>query len=164
MPSRHHIGGGWITATSRLAIYLRDGFSCMWCLCPLHTAHPRNVTLDHITPREHGGSNAPNNIVTACKTCNSERGTLGVSAYARLIASAPSATCSAAEIVRRIRNTTRRAPNRALARDILSGQVPDPRPIVVKARQAGKILAPKGSGADKTRTRRPSSRVTQTPF
>jgi 5-methylcytosine-specific restriction endonuclease McrA len=31
------------------------------------------VTLDHLVPKADGGSNAPSNLVTACRACNCSR-------------------------------------------------------------------------------------------
>ena len=57
----------------RLAIYLRDRFTCVYCLADLHGAHQMDITLDHLTPDSAGGSNAPANLVTACRACNCSR-------------------------------------------------------------------------------------------
>lgn len=72
MPNVH--GSKWIAKSTRLAIYLRDQFTCVYCGKDLHGAHVRGVTLDHLIPRERGGSNCPTNLVTACKTCNDSKG------------------------------------------------------------------------------------------
>ena len=66
-------GSGWITRKRRLAIYLRDGFKCVYCTADLTQANPREVTLDHIKPRCKGGSHKAKNLITACITCNSQR-------------------------------------------------------------------------------------------
>lgn len=66
-------GGGWITRKRRLAIYLRDGFKCVYCQVDLTQANPREVTLDHIKPRCQGGSHKARNLITACLGCNSQR-------------------------------------------------------------------------------------------
>lgn len=63
----------WIRREKRLAIYLRDGFTCCYCGKDLHDASPRNVHLDHLRPRERGGTNDPSNLITACGRCNSAR-------------------------------------------------------------------------------------------
>lgn len=58
----------------RLAIYLRDGFKCVYCEKDLHGVSPETVTLDHLIPaRMKHGHNKPTNLVTACRTCNSSR-------------------------------------------------------------------------------------------
>ena len=76
---RHTRSGGqgqgmnWIRPHKRLAIYMRDGVECAYC--QNSARKPNNsLTLDHLTPHSHGGSNAESNLVTACKSCNSERG------------------------------------------------------------------------------------------
>jgi 5-methylcytosine-specific restriction endonuclease McrA len=65
--------GQWIRAESRLAIYLRDGMACVYCLADLHGADPRDITLDHLVAKVDGGSNKPENLVTACRSCNCSR-------------------------------------------------------------------------------------------
>jgi len=69
----HQPTGRWIRVEKRLAIYLRDGFRCLWCDRDLHGAHPAEVTLDHAMPRSKGGSNSHRNLFTACRSCNSAR-------------------------------------------------------------------------------------------
>lgn len=64
-------GSKWIRPEKRLAIYLRDRFTCPYCLKDLHGADPRDVTLDHI---ETGHVNHHHtNLVTCCRSCNSAR-------------------------------------------------------------------------------------------
>jgi 5-methylcytosine-specific restriction endonuclease McrA len=45
-------------------IFERDGF-CIFC------GSPNNLTPAHVINRSQGGSDSPNNIVTACLTCHS---------------------------------------------------------------------------------------------
>jgi hypothetical protein len=67
-------GGKWITRVRRLALYLRDGLCCAYCRRDLHDAPARDITLDHLTCRAKGGKNHRNqNLVTACRSCNSRR-------------------------------------------------------------------------------------------
>ena len=61
-------GAKWIRRDKRLAIYARDGFTCVYC----NTAS--NLSLDHLKPRSKGGNNDPRNLVTACRPCNLSRG------------------------------------------------------------------------------------------
>jgi 5-methylcytosine-specific restriction endonuclease McrA len=71
--SSHQPTGCWIRPEKRLAIYLRDRFTCLYCLCDLHDAAPTDITLDHLTCKCDGGSNESDNLVTACRTCNCSR-------------------------------------------------------------------------------------------
>ncbi len=66
-------GMNWIRQDKRLAIYLRDRFACVYCGVSLRGAAPGTLTLDHLTPRCQGGTNAAENLVTACRPCNSSR-------------------------------------------------------------------------------------------
>jgi 5-methylcytosine-specific restriction endonuclease McrA len=104
-------GGGWITRTRRLAIYLRDRFTCQYCGRDLHEAQPREVTLDHLTPQCRGGTHAPANLITACLSCNSRRQHTPWRRYAP------------AGAVERITRGRRRALPLGLAKAILKGEV-----------------------------------------
>lgn len=71
---RHHTGT-WISKRERLAIYLRDRFTCLYCLRDLHGVDPRDLTLDHLVSRSDGGAvRDPRNLVTACRSCNAAKG------------------------------------------------------------------------------------------
>ena len=104
-------GSHWITASRRLALYLRDKFTCQYCGTDLSAAPPRQVTLDHLTPQCHGGAHVNRNLITACLSCNSRR------QHQRWFRYAPEGA------VERIRRTVRRRPNLALARAILQGHI-----------------------------------------
>jgi len=65
--------GQWIRKEKRLAIYLRDRFTCIYCCADLHDAAPSDITLDHIVPFASGGSNSETNLITACRACNCSR-------------------------------------------------------------------------------------------
>ena len=81
-------GSKWIRRATRLRIYARDGCRCVWCGRDVRPGIPGQAgsivqvgstifavaTLDHVVPREHGGSNKPHNLITACMQCNRERG------------------------------------------------------------------------------------------
>jgi 5-methylcytosine-specific restriction endonuclease McrA len=64
----------WIRRSTRMAIYHRDAFDCVICrrVFPLDP-FGRGLTLDHVTPRSQGGSDRPENLITACYSCNSAR-------------------------------------------------------------------------------------------
>lgn len=45
-------------------IFQRDGYQCVYC------GSTSRLSLDHILPLSRGGSNDPDNLATACLTCN----------------------------------------------------------------------------------------------
>jgi 5-methylcytosine-specific restriction endonuclease McrA len=71
--SRRRYKGVAIRKDKRLAIYLRDGFQCLYCLTDLHGADPRDITLDHVRAHGDGGGNHEGNLITACRGCNCSR-------------------------------------------------------------------------------------------
>ena len=77
-------GGKWIRQDKRLAIYLRDHLACVYCGHGLEDNDTGRLTLDHVRPCSHGGSNAARNLVTACRRCNSQRGAQSVRKFAGL--------------------------------------------------------------------------------
>ena len=72
MASNTH-GSKWLRREKRLAIYLRDDFSCLYCGQKLFLQLDM-LTLDHLKPRIKDGHNGEHNLVTACKVCNNSRG------------------------------------------------------------------------------------------
>lgn len=44
-------------------------FCCAYC-----NDRPIFLTIDHVTPRSQGGTNHPNNLLPACKSCNESKG------------------------------------------------------------------------------------------
>ncbi len=76
-------GSKWIRKTTRLAIYHRDGFCCVFC--GQGSEDGVKLTLDHVIACENGGSNAPENLVTCCGRCNSSKQDITIrSWYVRL--------------------------------------------------------------------------------
>ena len=45
---------------------------CVFC------GSPENLSTDHLIPRNRGGDDSPDNLVLACRSCNSSRGDKGV--------------------------------------------------------------------------------------
>ena len=77
-------GGKWIRQERRLAIYLRDGLACCWCGEGIEDGAV--LTLEHARPHSHGGGSRSENLITACRRCNSSRGTRPLAAFARAVA------------------------------------------------------------------------------
>ena len=113
--SPHQPTGQWIRAEKRLAIYLRDRMTCVYCLQDLHDADPRDITLDHLTAKSDGGSNDAANLVTACRACNCSR------------QDKPLAVFAGPETRQMIRRNTARQLGRylVLARAMISGRTGD---------------------------------------
>lgn len=64
----------FVRKSLRFAIYARDKFDCVYC----RQKFPIDLTgeglhLDHLIPRSKGGTNTPENLVTACARCNTSR-------------------------------------------------------------------------------------------
>lgn len=55
---------------SRINIYMRDGWTCQYCKERKQT---KDLTFDHVLPRAQGGKTSWTNIVTACRSCNSDK-------------------------------------------------------------------------------------------
>jgi hypothetical protein len=61
-----------ISKKVRFDVFKRDGFTCVYC-----GAHPSEtivLEVDHIHPVAEGGSDDPDNLVTACFACNRGKG------------------------------------------------------------------------------------------
>jgi len=50
------------------AVYERDGARCRYC------GATERLSVDHVVPRCQGGGDEPENLVVACKSCNSRKG------------------------------------------------------------------------------------------
>jgi 5-methylcytosine-specific restriction endonuclease McrA len=105
-------GSKWIRPEKRLSIYLRDRFTCLYCLRDLHDADPRDVTLDHLNCNHAAGNHHESNLVTACRSCNSSR------------QDTPLARFAGPETRAHIRRNTRRSlkPYLVLAKALISGE------------------------------------------
>ena len=109
----YQASGQWIRSDKRLAIYLRDRFTCLLCLADLHDADPSDITLDHATCRSDGGGNDEGNVYTTCRSCNCSR------------QDKPLSRVAGKETLAHIRRNMKRdlAPYRKLAKAILSGEI-----------------------------------------
>jgi len=96
-------GGKWIRPKKRKAIYVRDDLACVYCGKGIEDGII--FTLDHLIPQELGGSNHESNLVTACKTCNSQKGSKTIRQFFAYLRKRGVATD---KIGRRIRRNTKR--------------------------------------------------------
>jgi 5-methylcytosine-specific restriction endonuclease McrA len=53
-------------ALTRRAVFARDGWSCQYCGAPAEN-------VDHVIPRSRGGPHSWENVVAACRRCNSRK-------------------------------------------------------------------------------------------
>ena len=64
-----------ISTRTRFLILKRDGFTCQYC----GASAPRvELHVDHVIPVAAGGTNDPDNLVSACRDCNLGKSTLPV--------------------------------------------------------------------------------------
>lgn len=66
---------------NRENVYRRDNYECVYCGCD----NRKTLTLDHVIPQSKGGKDAWDNLVTACKKCNSEKSNLTLEEYGKEI-------------------------------------------------------------------------------
>lgn len=50
---------------TRRELFLRDKYRCQYC-----GKETKDLTVDHVTPRQRGGKHVWENLVSACKQCN----------------------------------------------------------------------------------------------
>lgn len=55
---------------NRQNIFERDRYRCQYCG---NVFHPRDLNLDHVIPRVHGGKTSWENVVTSCIKCNTRK-------------------------------------------------------------------------------------------
>lgn len=113
-------GMNWIARDKRLAIYIRDRFTCLCCGADLCDAAIATITLDHLRPRSKGGDNKATNLVTVCRSCNSARGAIAWRSFYSLEAQAT------------VFNAIRRKLNMSLARAIIGGHKRNPIKLEMK--------------------------------
>ena len=53
---------------SRRSVFARDNYTCQYC-----GVHGKDMTIDHVRPRRHGGDMSWENLVTCCKRCNTRK-------------------------------------------------------------------------------------------
>lgn len=105
MAGRKNNGSKWIRPEKRQAIYADDSRTCQYCGHIVPVDSDEFLTLDHVVPRELGGSNKATNLVTACLSCNSSKRALPV---AKFIAYLEAKGVDASDIARNVSNSRRR--------------------------------------------------------
>lgn len=58
-------------AFTRFNVFLRDAWHCQYCSDMFKT---HQLTFDHVIPRSRGGKTSWDNIVAACRDCNTKKG------------------------------------------------------------------------------------------
>ena len=58
-------------AFTRFNVFLRDKFVCQYCT---NTFKVEELTFDHVLPRSKGGTTMWENVVTCCRSCNTQKG------------------------------------------------------------------------------------------
>jgi 5-methylcytosine-specific restriction endonuclease McrA len=53
-------------ALNRRAVFIRDGHQCQYCGATAES-------IDHVVPRSRGGKHEWDNVVAACRRCNSQK-------------------------------------------------------------------------------------------
>lgn len=56
---------------SRRNVLIRDAHLCQYCTKEFVSAE---LTIDHIIPKAHGGTNDWTNVVASCRSCNMKKG------------------------------------------------------------------------------------------
>ena len=54
---------------SRREVFRRDGYTCQYC-----GSETRDLTVDHVVPRNQGGPHTWENLASACPRCNRRKG------------------------------------------------------------------------------------------
>ncbi len=53
---------------SRRTVFARDAFTCQYC-----GLVSKDLTIDHVIPRRHGGKTSWDNVVASCRKCNMKK-------------------------------------------------------------------------------------------
>lgn len=98
-------GSKWLRPSTRARLYMRDAHTCVYCGKSIYTHTDIMLTIDHVQPRELGGTNVHGNLVTACKSCNCAKKDKKVSQF---IAYLGDQGVDTSGMARRVRNAQRR--------------------------------------------------------
>lgn len=61
-------------SSTRLLVRTRAGQLCEYCHLRQHDVSLAAFHVEHIIPRQHGGSDEPDNLALACQHCNLHKG------------------------------------------------------------------------------------------
>lgn len=111
-------GMNWIRPVKRLAIYMRDGFACVYCGAGVEDEV--RLTLDHLKCQKNGGNNDAKNLITCCLTCNSSRGARSVKVFVKAVANYRAAR--EVKILNFIKTTTKKHLNLTAAHELLDAR------------------------------------------
>lgn len=111
-------GSKWITREKRLAIYIRDGLSCVYCNASIDAG--AMLTLDHIKPFSKRGKHHESNLVTACLKCNSSRGDRDLRTFVSAVAAYLNADTTPNAILNHITDCLARPLDIAAAKEIIA--------------------------------------------
>ena len=68
---KEYVATSQAPAFTRFNVFLRDAWHCQYCH-ELQKTH--QLTFDHVVPKSRGGKTAWDNIVSACRPCNTKKG------------------------------------------------------------------------------------------
>jgi 5-methylcytosine-specific restriction endonuclease McrA len=54
---------------SRRSVFARDNYTCQYC-----GSQGKDLTIDHVVPKRHGGGMQWENLVACCRRCNTKKG------------------------------------------------------------------------------------------
>lgn len=100
------MAGAKIKKSARRNVLQRDGYKCRYCGVALREDKiqggphwPNSATLDHVVPKDKGGTNAQENLVACCLSCNQSKSnrvypsgyTLGDVVFGPIVTTVPTA-------------------------------------------------------------------------
>ena len=74
------------TKAERERVYQKCGGRCAYCGCPITFGE---MQADHMVPLRKGGSDTPDNLLPACRSCNHYKHTLTVEEFRAYVSGIP---------------------------------------------------------------------------
>ena len=72
----------------KVRLLKKTGRKCSYCgrkLCAVETTARASATVDHVTAKSLGGTNARDNLLPACRNCNQLKGSLTLDEFKALV-------------------------------------------------------------------------------